>query len=395
MLAYKLWGNDKTPKSENKKPDHFVGDFYVLYSKKVKDNPELEKEIKVMLKKWEDGDKKTIKLWKRMNGWALQGFNETYKKFGIKFDKTYNESEHYKNAKNIVINSLKKGVFEKDAQGNVVAKLKQFDLPNKVLLRADGTSVYITQDIYLAKLKYDDYKTDRSVYVVGSEQILYFKQLFKILELLKFKNIDGLYHLPYGMVYLPEGRMKSREGTVVNADDLVEEVVKLARKEIEKRHKLSKKEIETRANTIGLGALIYFILKYDPLKDFTYYPEESLSFEGDTGPYLQYTYARANSILRKGKKKPKIEKLTEEKEFEIIKKLSKFSDIIKKSVQDYKPNYIATYLFDLATLFNEYYHETRVIGSKNEEARLALVKSVIIVLENGLKLLGIEAPKEM
>jgi len=395
MLAYKLWGKNKTPKSEHKKSDHFVGDFYVLYSKNVAANPELESEIRIMLKKWEDGDKKTRKLWKIMNKWALDGFEETYKKFGIKFDEVFNESEHYKEGKNIIINGLKDDIFEKDENGNIIAKLEQFGLPNKVLLRADGTSVYMTQDINLAKLKYEKYKMDRSIYVVGSEQTLHFKQLFKILQLLKFKNALGLYHLAYGMVYLPEGRMKSREGRVVDADNLLDELIGLSKAELKKRYKLSKSEFEKRAKAIAIGALFYFILKFDSLKDFIYNPEESLSFEGDTGPYLQYTYARANSILKKSKKKPKIGKLTEENEFKIAKKLSQFSETIKRAAHDYKPHYVANYLFELATLFNEYYHATRVISSENEPARLALVKSVMIVLENGLRLLGIEAPKEM
>lgn len=396
MLAYRLWGKGKTPESENKKPDHFVGDFYVIYTQNEKDNPGLEDEAKIMLKKWENGDKETIKLWKKINNWALQGFEETYKKFGVRFDKTYHESEHYKEAKDIVLDGLKKGMFHKDVDGNIIARLERYGLPDKVLIRADGTSVYMTQDINLAKLKYDDYKTDRSIHVVGSEQILHFKQLFKILEMLKFKKTEGLYHLAYGMVYLPEGRMKSREGKVVDADDLADEVIRLAKHEIKKRHELSEDETEKRAGIIGFGALKYFVLRYEPLKDFTYNPEESLSFEGNTGPYVQYTHARANSILKKsGKKISKKAELTEENEFSLVKKLSMFPETVTRAAEDYKPHFVANYIFELATMFNEYYHQTKVVGSENEESRLALVRAVMTVLENGLKLLGIEAPDEM
>ena len=405
MLAYKKWGDTKTPKSENKKSDHFVGDFYVLYNKKLKENPDLDKEAQEMLRKWEAGDKEIVELWKKMNNWAINGFNETYKTFGIKHDKTYNESEHYDKAKDIVLDGLKKGIFKKDDDENVFVELEKYNIPNKILLRADGTSVYMTQDLMLAQLKYKDFKMDKSIFVVGSEQKLHFRQLFKILELIGFKNFDGCYHLAYGMIYLPEGKMKSREGTVIDADNLVGDMIALARKEIQKRHDLDKKEIDQRAEQIGMGALIFFILKYDALKDFVFNPKESISFEGETGPYIQYAHARICSILRKfGKRidksfldKTDLSLLKEKQETELIKLLGKFPDVVEDAASSYKPSLIARYLIDLSQSFNEFYHIHQILKEKEElkNARILLIDSVRQVLKNGLNLLGIEAPEKM
>ena len=405
MLTYKKWGNKKTPESEKKKSDHFVGDYYVLFNKKLKEHPELEDEAQEMLRKWESGDKETINLWKKMNNWAFNGFNQTYEKFGIKHTKVYNESDYYKQGKKVVMDELKKGIFEKDAKGNILVNLEKYNLPNKVLLRADSTSVYMTQDLMLAKLKYADFKMDKSIFVVGSEQKLHFKQLFKILELTGFKNFDGCYHLAYGMIYLPEGKMKSREGTVVDADNLVEDMVTLAKKEISKRHELKKNEIEKRALQIGLGALNFFVLKYDALKDFVFNPKESISFEGETGPYIQYAHARICSILRKFEKKidknfinkTDLSLLKEKQETELIKLLGKFPDIVENAADSYKPSLIARYLLDLSQSFNEFYHIHQILKEKQElrNARILLIGSVRQVLKNGLNLLGIEAPERM
>ncbi|MEK6933184.1 MAG: arginine--tRNA ligase [Nanoarchaeota archaeon] len=396
MLAYKKYGNNKKP---NKKNDHFVGDYYVLYSENAKQHPELELEIQDMLLKWEKNNPEVLKLWKLMNSWAIKGFNETYKLFNIKFDKIYNESDHYKRGKSIVLNAYRKKLFEKDENDNICVNLEKYNLPNKILLRKDGTSVYITQDIGLAKVKYDDFKMNKSVYVVGSEQNLHFKQLFKILDMLKFKNVKGLIHLSYGMIYLPEGKMKSREGTVVDADDLVEKIKNLALEEVKKRYKLSKDEAEKRAFEIGMAGLRYLILKYDAAKDFVFNPNETISFEGDTGPYIQYTYARASSILRKTKfdKKVDFSLLKESKENELIKILSNFPRVVNKASRDFKPNYIANYSYELAQKFNEFYHSCPVIHEDEElkNARCSLVLAFTHVIKTSLSLLGINVLEEM
>jgi arginyl-tRNA synthetase len=397
MLAYKLWGNNQQP---DKKPDHFVGDFYVKYAKMAELKPELEQEVQEMLQKWESGDKETLALWKKTNGWALEGFEETYRKFGIKFDKVYNESDHYQEGKEIVLSALKKGILAKDDEGNIMAELEKYGLPNKVLLRADGTSIYMTQDINLAKLKYKDFKPDISIYVVGSEQNLHFKQLFKILELLGINAGKG-YHLAYGMVYLPEGKMKSREGKVVDADDLVEEIIALAKEELMKRHTLSKEELENRSRQIGMAAINFFILKYDTPKDFVFNPGESIALEGETGPYIQYTHARVCSIFRKfGEKLPAkadYGKLQTKEEQQIVSLVSRFPKAAKEAAEGYKPLIIARYLLDLCQLYNNYYHQYQVLTEDAEvrDARLLLAEAVRQTVKNGLWLLSIEAPEEM
>jgi arginyl-tRNA synthetase len=397
MWAYQKFGNNKNP---DKKPDHFVGDFYVLYEKNK--SIETEKEIQQMLTRWEQGDEKTRALWRKLTNWVLKGFNETYRKFNLKFDKTYNESEIYDKGKTIVLEAFKKRIFYKDNKGMIIADLEKYDLGKKVLLRADGTSIYITQDIYLAKKKYDDFKINKSIYVVASEQNYHFKVLFKILELLKYKFAKNCYHLSYGMIYLPEGKMKSREGTIVDADDIIEKMQLLAEEEIIKRHKeLKKDEIRKRANMIGLGALRYYILKYDTLKDIHFNPKESISFEGETGPYIQYAHARICSIERKYSKRIRdninYSLLKQKEEFELIKHLAKFPEIIKNAAHQYKPYLLANYLYELAKQFNEYYHKYPVLKVEQEikKARLLLINCIKQVLKTGLNLLGINAPESM
>ena len=396
MLAYQKWGKGKKP---DKKSDHFVGDYYVLYNEKF--NHKLEKETQEMLKRWEENDKEVVALWKKMRKWTLDGFKQTYALFDVHHKKTYYESEIYQHGKDIVAEGLKKGVFYKDEDGAVMVDLENEGLGKKALLRKDGTGLYITQDLYLAKVKFKDFKMDKSVYVVGNEQIYHFKVLFKVIEMLGFPFAKNCYHLAYGMINLPEGRMKSREGTVVDADDIVEEMKRVAEKEIKKRHpNLGKKEIEKRKNIIGMGALKFFILKYDPMKDFTYNPEESISFEGETGPYVQYAHARICSILRKVKKfKPEKAKLSfkEPSEFRIIKLLADFPGIVGEAAENYKPSLVARYALELAQAFNEFYHECPVLKAdeKTRDARLALIFSVKLVLRNALGLLGIGAPEEM
>lgn len=402
MLAYMKWGKGKTPDSENKKPDHFVGDYYVKFAKEAKKNPQLEEEAQELLRKWEQGDPEVRKLWKKMNNWAYEGFKETYKKLGCEFDKWFYESEIYEEGKKLILNALKKDILEKDEQGNVVADLERYDLSKKVLLRADGTAIYSTADVALAVEK-AKYKPVQSLYVVGNEQIFYLQQMFKIFEILGLKDYAKVCrHLSYGMIFLPEGKMKSREGIVIDADDLIKEMTEEAKKEIKKRHKkLSKKETEKRAEMIALGALKFFTLKFDIQRDFIFDPKESISFEGETGPYIQYSHARICSILRKANKKitsqVNFETLNQDEEVKLVKVLGDFEKTVAESARDYRPHVLARYLVDLAQAFNEFYHKCPVISEMEQvmKARLLLVDSVRQVLFNGLGLLGIAAPEEM
>jgi arginyl-tRNA synthetase len=391
MLAYKKYGKNKKP---DKKTDHFVGDFYVKFNEAVKKEKGLEEEAYELLRKWEEGDKKTIELWKKMNKWALDGFQQTYKKFGINFDEEYYESEIYTKGKDIVLEGLKKKIFRKNSIGAIV-----FNMPEneKVLLRPDGTSVYITQDLYLAILKLKKFNLAKSIYVVGNEQNYHFDVLFSILDRLGYPK-NKFIHLSYGMVNLPEGKMKSREGTVVDADYLIDEVQQLVKKELNSRYKLSKKEIESRSLKIALSAIKYFLLKIDAKKDMTFNPKESISFDGDTGPYILYSYARASSILRKAKKvqgKSEIKGELEGREFELIKKLLQFKEVVSNAYDNLNPSVIANYSYQLCQLFNEFYHSVQVINSDNEAFRLSIVNSFRQVLKNSLSLLGIETIEKM
>lgn len=396
MLAYHLYGKNKKP---DMKTDHFVGKYYVLYNQKLKQHSELDEQAAELLVKWENGDKKTVALWKKMNKWALDGFKETYSALGFKVDKVYYESEHYKEGKNIVLKGLKKGVFKKDKTEAINIDLSKEGLGEKVLLRKDGTSVYVTQDLSLAMKRYNDFKMDQMIYVVGNEQIYHFKVLFTLLNKLKLKFAKNCFHLAYGMVNLPEGKMKSREGSVVDADDLIDMMIDLARKEIKLRYKgLSKKEVEERAKVIGLGALRFFILRIDPYKDMVFDPKQSISFEGDTGPYVQYGYARCSSILRKGKKVGKVDySLFNQYDFALASLLGKFPDVVDKAAFDFKPSSIAYYLLDLVKTFNEFYDKNPVLKVDKvlRNSRLDLVSATRFVLKSGLGLLAIDVLEEM
>lgn len=400
MVAYIHWGAGKTPTSEKVKGDHFVGKFYVMYAGKAEENKKLENEVRAMLEKWEAGDKEVMALWKKMTKWVLEGFAETYKQIGVKFDKTYFESKIYKEGKKMIMDGLAAEKFLKDETGAVVARLGD-NLPDKVLLRADGTALYVTQDLYLAKLKFDEYKLTESIYCVGSEQDLYLKQLFKILEILGYAWAKNLYHLSHGMIYLPEGKMKSRAGTVVDADELMEKLKNYAAEEIKSRHSLSEKETSRRAAEISLAALKYFILQVDPKTDMHFDPKKSLSFSGRTGPYLAYSHARICSIIRKAKIKTsgKIDfgKLREKREDDLVTELSKFPEILEKAARGYSPAVLADYLYDLAKTFSDFYRDVKVLGADREaeKARIILISAVKIVLAKGLSLLGIAAPEEM
>ena len=394
MVAYQKFGKGKNP---DKKSDHFVGDFYVKFNQESSTNKKFEEASQECLRQWEAEDKETIALWKKMNKWAVDGMKETCKLFGIKHDKEYYESKLYKKGKEIISEGLKKKIFKKGEGGEIRINLEKEGLGEKILLRSDGTSVYITQDLYLAKLKDDEFKLNGSIYVVGNEQEYHFKVLFSILKKLGFKFSKNLHHLSYGMVNLPKGKMKSREGKVVDADDLILEVQKLVKENLESRSKLSKSELGARSLIIALSAIKYFLLKVDSKKNMLFNPKESINFEGDTGPYLLYSYARANSILEKARsrdKKFKIKNL-EQKEIELVKKLSQFSESVSNAYKNFNPSLIANYSFELAKVFNEFYHLCPVINSENESFRLALVKSFKQVLKNSLTLLGIETLDKM
>jgi len=396
ILAYQKWGEGKTPESENKKSDHFVGDFYVKYNNEVKKDPSLEEEAKDMLKKWEDGDKETILLWKKMNNWAFDGFKKTFSKFGIKLDHEFYESQIYKNGKEIILDGLKKGIFKKREDGAIIINLEKEGLGEKVLLRPDGTAIYITQDIYLAKLKFDKYKIDESMYVVGNEQEYHFNVLFSILDKLGICDKNKLTHLSYGMVNLPDGRMKSREGTVVDADNLIQELQDKVILGMKERGNFDLENSYEKSLKLSLAAIKYFLLKVDFKKTMVFNPNESISFEGDTGPYLEYSYARASSILRKkAADKFSVPEKLEVKELDLILKLNEFKGVIYDAYRQKNPALIANYSYKLAQIFNEFYHACPVVGSVNEQFRLNLVKSFRQVLKNGLALLGIETLEEM
>lgn len=398
MAAYKFYGKKRKPNLKKQKSDHFVGDFYVMFNKKYKQNTKLELESHRLLQKWEEQDKSVLALWRKMNKWALDGFKETYKKFQIKHDVEFFESEIYRSGKEIVMKGVQDGIFIKREDGSVMVDLKKEGFGEKILLRGDGTSIYMTQDLYLAKLKQKAYKIDKSIYVVGNEQNYHFQVLFTLLKKLGF-NTDELKHLSYGMVNLPEGRMKSREGTIVDADDLIKEVQNLVKKELKSRDKLSKKQLEDKSLNIALAAIKYILLRVDTKKDMVFNPKESIDFEGETGPYLLYSYARACSILSKLKNKTsdseKDLKELDYKEAELVKKLEDFKDIVKKSFIELNPSIIANYSYQLSKIFNEFYHACPVIGSEKQYFRVALVASFKEVLGKSLTLMGIEPMEKM
>lgn len=414
MLAYQKWGENSTPESMNMKGDHFVGHWYVKYSQEAKNNPELENEAQEMLKNWEAGEKETMKIWKKMNDWVYAGWKETYKELGIIFDAVDYESENYKLGKDIIKKGLKKGIFQKNENGSITFNLpeKEFGLDKNslakklTLIRPDETSVYITQDLGTAIKRFEKDNLDRMIYIVGSEQIYHFQCLFKILEILDYEWAKKLYHLFYGMITLPEGKMKSREGKVVDADDLIKEMKVLAIEELQNRYEkesIESSDLAERARKISLGAIKFYFLRVGAKETIEFNPKESISFDGFTGPYCQYAYARITSILRKTEKFS-FEKINFEflgnnlEERELLKKIIEFPQAVKKSTLEYNPSIIAVNVFETAQLFNKFYQKHPVLNAENEElknSRLALIQAVQIVIKNGLELLGIETLERM
>jgi arginyl-tRNA synthetase len=401
MLAYQKFGEEKSPESEGIKPDHFVGNYYVIFANKVKEDPKLEEEAQQMLVKWEQGDPEVIALWKKMNNWVLEGFKETFAKLNFRIEKDYYESDTYKSGKEIILEGLMKGLFYKDEKGAIIADLEDKKLGKKVLLRSDGTSVYITQDIYLAKKRYEDFVFDEMIYVVANEQKYHFDVLFELYRRLGFPFAEKCTHFAYGMIALPDGKMKSREGTVIDVDELLKEVKEMALEELKERYTdLTEEEISARSDAISISAIRFFILKFDPLKDFVYDPKSSLSFEGETGPYVQYTYARICSVMDKAKGFEHIldpSRLSTEEEKMIIKKLMGFPEVVSESARKLNPSMITRYLLDICQMYNEYYHKYQILKEEDnvKTARLMLSKAVSIVIANGLSLLGIEAIERM
>ena len=425
MLAWLKYGNGETPESSGKKGDHLVGDYYVAFDKHykaevaelmekgmTKEEAEaaspLMKEAREMLVKWEAGDPEVRALWKRMNSWVYAGFDETYRMMGVGFDKIYYESETYLEGKEKVLEGLEKGRFYRKEDGSVWADLTPEGLDQKLLLRADGTSVYMTQDIGTAKLRFRDYPIDKMIYVVGNEQNYHFQVLSILLDKLGFEWGKGLVHFSYGMVELPEGKMKSREGTVVDADDLMAEMIATAREtstELGKLDGVSREEADDTARIVGLGALKYFILKVDARKNMTFNPKESIDFNGNTGPFIQYTYARIRSILRKAAEAgltvparlPENVELSE-KEEGLIQLLADFAGVVRQAGTDYNPSIIANYCYDLVKEYNQFYHDFSILREENENLklfRLALSENVGKIVRLGMGLLGIEVPERM
>ncbi|WP_287131645.1 arginine--tRNA ligase [Bacteroides sp.] len=433
MLAWQKYGNGETPESSGKKGDHLIGDYYVSFDKhykaevkelmakfqsegmneeeaKVKAEAEspLMKEAREMLVKWEANDPEVRALWKKMNDWVYAGFDETYRMMGVTFDKIYYESNTYLEGKEKVMEGLEKGFFYRKEDGSVWADLTGEGLDHKLLLRADGTSVYMTQDIGTAKLRFADYPIDKMIYVVGNEQNYHFQVLSILLDKLGFEWGKGLVHFSYGMVELPEGKMKSREGTVVDADDLMAEMIDTAKEtsnELGKLDGLTKEEADDIARIVGLGALKYFILKVDARKNMTFNPKESIDFNGNTGPFIQYTYARIQSVLRKAKEAgieipaqlPAGIELSE-KEEGLIQMVADFAAIVKQAGEDYSPSIIANYTYDLVKEYNQFYHDFSILREENEAVkvfRLALSENVAKVVRLGMGLLGIEVPDRM
>jgi arginyl-tRNA synthetase len=402
MLAYQKWGKGETPESTKKKPDHFVGDWYVRFSEEAKQQPGLENEVREMLQQWEKGDKKVRALWKKMDSWELKGLHETYQLFGSEFDVEYKESDFYDKATPWIEKGLEKGVLEREADGSVVARLEKHGLSDKIVLRSDGTSIYLTQDLALTPAKFNGYKLDKAYWVVATEQDLYFRQLFKIFELLGEPWAKNCVHVSYGLVMLPSGRLKSREGKTADADDLIAEMKKLALEEIKKRHEgLPAKETEKRALAIALAGIKFFLLKTEVQKNVLFNPEESLSFEGETGPYVLYSYARAKSILRKiGKEKKRVTDfsvLQSSHEKRILNLLQQFPEIVQQAPNNFSLHSVAQFLLELSAAFNSFYHELPVLQAdeKTRVGRLALVEAVAIVLQKGLRLLDIHALEQM
>ena len=433
MLAWQKWGNGVTPETSGMKGDHLIGDFYVAFDKhyreevkqlkakfvaegmdeeaaekKAKDEAPLIKEAHEMLVKWEQGDKDVRDLWQKMNSWVYAGFDETYKNLGVGFDKIYYESDTYLKGKAKVEEGLEKGLFERHEDNSVWADLTNEGLDQKLLLRSDGTSVYMTQDIGTAEMRFKDYPIDKMIYVVGNEQNYHFQVLSILLDRLGFKWGRELVHFSYGMVELPNGKMKSREGTVVDADDLIETMVADAKKtseELGKFNDMTEEERNEIARIVGMGALKYFILKVDARKNMLFNPEESIDFNGNTGPFIQYTYARIRSILRKaaGQGVTIPDALADnmplcQKETELIQKMDEFGAAVRQAGKDYSPSGIANYCYELTKDFNQFYHDYSILNADTEEekvVRLVIAKNVAKTIKNGMALLGIEVPERM
>lgn len=401
MLAYEKWGKGETPKSSGIKGDHLAGNYYVLFAKEAEKNESLNEEIQKMLQQWEQGDAKVKALWKKMNGWAIEGLEETYRTFGSRFDVVYKESEFFDKAGPIVKKGLELGVFEKDEDGSTFANLEKHGLPNKIVLRKDGTSIYLTNDLALTPQKFRQFKLDEALWVVAMEQDLYFRQLFKIFELLQQSFAQHCRHVSYGWVTLPSGRLKSREGTTVDADDVIAEMKSLALQEVKKRHpELKEKEAEKRALAIGLAAIKFFLLKTEFQKNIQFNPEDSLSFEGETGPYVMYAFARAKSILRKAPKSKgtvSFAVLQEDAEKKLLSLLQQYPDMVARIPQNHSLHSMAQFLLELSAAFNSFYHAFPVLDAPEnmKAARLALVESVAQVLSNGLRLLDLPVLEEM
>lgn len=426
MLAWQKWGEGATPESTGKKGDHLIGDYYVLFDKhyreqvkelmesglsedEAKAQAPLILEAREMLRKWEAKDPEVRGLWQKMNEWVYAGFDATYQRMGVGFDKIYYESDTYLEGKELVLKGLEEGIMERHDDGSVWADLTADGLDNKLLLRADGTSVYMTQDIGTAKLRYRDYPIDKMIYVVGNEQNYHFQVLSILLDRLGFKWGKDLVHFSYGMVNLPNGRMKSREGTVVDADDLMADMVADAKKVIEERGEIKKldgatpEEVDTIAETVGMGALKYFLLKVDPRKNMTFNPEESIDFNGNTGPFIQYTYARIRSVLRKAAEsgvatadysavKPG------EREIALIQRLADFPSTVSEAGRTYSPALIANYAYDLVKEYNQFYHDCTILGETDpavRSLRLALSATTARTVKTALGLLGINVPERM
>ena len=422
MLAWLKWGNGATPESTGKKGDHLIGDFYVLFDKHYKaeikelvekgmSQEEAEKQAPLiqeahdMLRRWEAGDPEVRALWEKMNNWVYAGFDETYKRMGVSFDKIYYESDTYLVGRDTVLEGLEKGVFYRKEDNSVWADLTGDGLDNKLLLRSDGTSVYMTQDIGTAQLRYKDYPIDRMIYVVGNEQNYHFQVLSLLLDKLGFKWGKDLVHFSYGMVELPNGKMKSREGTVVDADELMDEMIATATDMANEPGRLQgvpEDERDDVLRMIGLGALKYFILKVDPRKTMLFDPSESIDFNGNTGPFIQYTYARIQSVLRKCCEDYKAVDISavapNEKETSLIQRLADFTSVVADAGRNYSPALIANYVYDLAKEYNQFYHDCSILKEQDEKVRCfrqLLSETVADVIKRGMSLLGIEMPSRM
>ncbi len=420
MLAWKKWGENATPESAGKKGDHLIGDFYVAFDKHYKaelkeimereniSEEEAEKksalmaEAREMLRKWEAGDEEVRGLWKMMNGWVYAGFDETYRRLGVDFDKIYYESDTYLEGKDLVLGGIEKGIMYRKDDGSVWADLTGDGLDHKLLLRADGTSVYMTQDIGTAKLRYQDFPIDKMIYVVGNEQNYHFQVLSLLLDKLGFKWGKDLTHFSYGMVELPEGKMKSREGTVVDADDLIDTMVaSAAEMGAERFAEMPAEESAEISRIVGLGALKYFLLKVDPRKNMLFNPKESIDFNGNTGPFIQYTYARIRSVIRKAEGfDPAVTPQSEPnaKESVLIQKVADFPSVVAEAGRNYSPALIANYAYDLAKEYNQFYHDYSILREENEQKRnLRLLLSMTVgrTLKSAMSLLGIEMPERM